>query len=75
MSFRTTEHHYEDGTASKGSMKTVRGFVTAVAALMMCLMPTGCVAAGVTSGGHFFIFPSLGLLVVIFIVFLLMRRG
>jgi len=56
-------------------MKTVRGFVTAVAALMMCLMPTGCVAAGVTSGGHFFIFPSLGLLVVIFIVFLLMRRG
>ena len=35
---------------------------------------SGCVMAGVTSGGHFFIWPGgLGLLVILLVVFLLMR--
>jgi hypothetical protein len=35
---------------------------------------TGCVAAGVTSGGHFFIFPGIGVIILIVVVLLLMRR-
>jgi hypothetical protein len=53
----------------------LRGLAIAVAALAVCLVPTGCLVAGVTSGGHFFLFPSLGVLVVLLVVFLLMRRG
>lgn len=35
---------------------------------------TGCVVAGVTSGGHFFIFPGIAVLVLIFIVLMVFRR-
>ena len=43
-------------------------------ALLTLMSLTGCVAAGVTSGGHFFIFPGIGVLVLIFIVLLVLRR-
>lgn len=40
-----------------------------------CTTLTGCLVAGVSSGGGFFIWPgSLGLLVVLLIIFLIMRR-
>ena len=35
---------------------------------------TGCLVAGATSSGHFFIFPGIGLIVLILIVLLVMRR-
>ncbi len=34
----------------------------------------GCLVAGVTSGGHFFLFPSLGVILVIVVLFALLRR-
>ena len=35
---------------------------------------TGCLVAGVSSSGHFFIFPSIGVIVLIIIIFLVLRR-
>jgi hypothetical protein len=35
---------------------------------------TGCLVAGATSTGHFFIFPGIGVIVLILIVLLVMRR-
>jgi hypothetical protein len=35
---------------------------------------SGCLVAGATSTGHFFLFPSLGVIVLIIIVLLVLRR-
>jgi hypothetical protein len=35
---------------------------------------TGCVMAGVSSSGHFFIFPGIGVIVLIIIILLVLRR-
>jgi hypothetical protein len=42
--------------------------------LLSCTTLTGCLVAGVSSSGHFFIFPSIGVIVLIIIVLLVMRR-
>jgi hypothetical protein len=57
-------------------MRSVRSSSLALFAVLLpgCAGLTGCVAAGVTSGGHFFIFPGIGVLLLIFIVLLVMRR-
>ncbi|MBB5346119.1 hypothetical protein HDF10_004129 [Edaphobacter lichenicola] len=46
-----------------------------VLALVSCSMMTGCLVMGTTSRGGFFIWPgSIGLLVLLLILFLVMRR-
>ncbi len=49
------------------------------AALLVLALPvmtglSGCLMAGVTSGGHFFLFPSLGVILLIVVVLLVLRR-
>ena len=45
-----------------------------VAGLFATTMLSGCLVAGVTSGGHFFLFPSIGVILVIVVLFALLRR-
>ena len=47
-----------------------------IVASILCICPlSGCLVAGVSSGGGFFIWPgSIGLLVIIFLVIFLLRR-
>ena len=55
--------------------KTVQDLLTLVAALMASCSLTGCLMVGGSSRGGFFIWPgSIGLLVIILIVSLLLRR-
>jgi hypothetical protein len=43
--------------------------------LLLCSTAlSGCVVAGVTSTGHFFLFPGLGVIVLIIIILLVLRR-
>ena len=54
-----------------------RGAIRALVVLAGLLGMTtlsGCLVAGVTSGGHFFLFPSLGVILVIVVLFALLRR-
>jgi hypothetical protein len=66
-------------------MRNLQGFVrilspfaksaTSLAALLATLELSGCMVAGYSSGGGWFVWPgSLGLLVIILVIVLLMRR-
>lgn len=59
-----------------GSPHAIRiGFVLATL-FAAPLILSGCLVAGVSSGGGFFIWPgSLGLLIVIALLFFFLRRG
>ena len=52
---------------------TLRGLVF-FAALLLTAPLSGCLVAGVTSGGHFFLFPSLGVILLILVLFAVLRR-
>lgn len=46
-----------------------------LAVLLLCSTAlTGCLVAGATSTGHFFIFPGIGLIVLILVVLFVVRR-
>jgi hypothetical protein len=62
-------------------MRNLQGFVrilksaTSLAALLATLGLSGCIVAGYSTGGGWFVWPgSLGLLVIILVIVLLMRR-
>lgn len=55
--------------------KQARLSVLALAALVLSTGLSGCVmVGGYTSGGGWFLFPGLGALIVIFLIFTLLRR-
>lgn len=50
-------------------------YVGAVAALAACGLLTGCIAVGYSSSGGWFLWPGgIGLLIVLVVVILLLRR-
>ncbi len=58
------------------SMQTPRLTTLMMLAVMLLSSTalTGCLVAGVTSTGHFFLFPGIGVIVLIIIVLLVLRR-
>ncbi len=55
-------------------MPRLTALVTLGLLLLASTALTGCVVAGATSTGHFFLFPGIGLIVLILIVLLVLRR-
>ncbi len=48
--------------------------LTLLVLLLSSTVLSGCLVAGVSSTGHFFIFPSIGVIVLIIIILLVLRR-
>lgn len=61
-------HHTRVQTPRVAALLTLAVLLLASTAL------TGCIVAGATSTGHFFIFPGIGVIVLILIVLLVLRR-
>jgi len=67
---QANRHH----TAMTQVRHTLLHVMLLLSGLLVAPLLSGCLVAGVTSTGHFFLFPSLGVILVIVVLFALLRR-